>query len=414
MRTFQRLLTLLFACMLFLPTAAFAEAEAEPPKPSADVVYISSAGKDRNDGKTEETAVKSLEAATASLPNGGTVTILDNTEIDLRDTEVLKDAHRIYLSPSTATVYIRGKKAADGTVPTLTLRADDNKAPCLELGGPLAIEDLNIRVSGQSNLWISANGNTFTAGANLSFSLQEGNFSAKLTGGKQDAGSSGVMEADAAPTLNIFGGEWGNIYGGSFAKATAAQVGGEVTVNFYGGKVKEITTHRSSATQNANAVINLWCGNAESITGGKFGEGFAPTLNIYNGVLPTDFTGIKDPFRYGEDGNVHTLTGTAPTFDEVSFVTIQAPDSDDKPDPNPDTPSGGSGTTAAPDPTPTKPSPATPATPAGSEANTTDAAKSETSDGCTSGIGFGAVGLLMLAAVIPFLTKKQNQKGENQ
>lgn len=402
------ILAVLLALLLTLPLTV--SAEAGTPVPSSDVVYISSRGKDRNDGKTEDTAVKSLEAATASLPNGGTVVILDDTELDLSGVEVLKAAHRIYLSPAKQTIYIRGRKTADGKVPTLTLRADDNKAPCLELGGALAIDDLHILVSGTSNLWISANGNTFTAGANLSFTLQ-GNSSVRLTGGKQDVGASGAMEADAAPTLNIFGGEWGAIYGGSFAAQEAAQVGGVTTVNFFGGKVNEIATHRSSGTQKADAVINLWCGNVTKLSGGKFGENAAPTLNIYNGVLPTDSPVISDPFKVGEGGNVHELTGTAPGFDDVSFVArteSAPPETDTEPS------SGENETPAATEPTPTKPATEANEKPATNEPGTGGASQPTSSGGCTSGIGSGIAGLLLFVFILPFLIRKQNRKGENQ
>lgn len=409
MRTPLKLLSALAAILLFLPLTVPAE-EAAPTAPT-DIVYISSQGADRNDGKTEATAVKSLEAATASLPRGGTVMILDDAEIDLGDIEVTKSAHRVYLAPASSTITIRGKKGDDGKVPTLTLRADDDKAPCLELGGPLAIDDLNIRVSGKSNLWISANGNTFTAGANLSFTLAEEKYAVKLTGGRQDVSNSGTMAEGATPTLNIFGGEWGEIFGGSFAAGASAT--GTVTLNFFGGKIGTLLTHRTSAKQKADAVINLWCGNVGKISGGTFADDFAATLNIYNGVLAADSAIINDPFKGGEGGNVHELTGTAPTFEEVSFVTVKEKDPTPPSPENPETPSD-QGTTGASEKPTTPPSVKTDETPSGGEKPTPTEETPTTSDGCASGLTPVTAGLLAITAVLPFAFKKTKRKGETK
>lgn len=149
----------------------------------------------------------------------------------------------------------------------------------------------------------------------------------------------------------------------------------------------------------------------DKASGGKFGENAAPTLNIYNGVLPTDSPVISDPFKVGEGGNVHELTGTAPGFDDVSFVvrTESAPSETDT-EPS----SGENETPAATEPTPTKPATAANEKPATNEPGTGGASQPTASDGCTSGIGSGIAGLLLFVFILPFLIRKQNRKGENQ
>lgn len=327
MKHTRRILAIaLVLLMALMPLTLCAQAEESgETAESKAVVYISPDGADTNDGKTEATAVKSLEAATTKVGKaGGEIVVTDDVELDVSSALLLKSAHRIYLSATDSTVYLHGKKKGDNSYPTLTLYASDNKAPCIELAGPLAIYDLNISLRSESNLWISANGHTFTSGANLTYKTADAKFSVKLCGGKQDASSSGTMLANATPTLNIFSGNYGDIYGGSFAKG--ATVSGDTTINMLGGTVDNLLCMRKDG-KHANTTINFYGGTVKTlIECYTLADGAVATLNIYNNSLNAGSDVIGEYFKAENSKQIQLLTGTAPTFEELSAVTVKIPE----------------------------------------------------------------------------------------
>lgn len=366
-RTRKILAIALVLLMALMPLTLCAQAEESGGEANPKtVIYISAAGADTNDGKTEATAVKSLEAATAKVGKaGGEIVVTDDMELDVSSALLLASAHRIYLAATDSTVYLHGRKKADNSYPTLTLYASDNKAPCLELAGPLAIYDLNIRLRSESNLWISANGYTFTSGANLTYKTADAKFSVKLCGGKQDATYSGSMPTGATPTLNIFGGNYGDIYGGSFAKG--ATVSGDTTINFYGGTVKTLIECYTLA------------------------DGAVATLNIYNNSLNAGSDVIGEYFKAEDSKHIRLLTGTAPTFEELSAVTIQTPEPPDNPDETP-----GEDLVEDDQPSQGDKQPVTRTTEAPSTTTAAETEPAEESKGCKSSVSVGVLAVLLI------------------
>lgn len=367
-RTRKILAIALVLLMALMPLTLCAQAEESGGEANPKtVIYISAAGADTNDGKTEATAVKSLEAATAKVGKaGGEIVVTDDMELDVSSALLLASAHRIYLAATDSTVYLHGRKKADNSYPTLTLYASDNKAPCLELAGPLAIYDLNIRLRSESNLWISANGYTFTSGANLTYKTADATkFSVKLCGGKQDATYSGSMPTGATPTLNIFGGNYGDIYGGSFAKG--ATVSGDTTINMLGGTVKTLIECYTLA------------------------DGAVATLNIYNNSLNAGSDVIGEYFKAEDSKHIRLLTGTAPTFEELSAVTIQPPEPPDNPDETP-----GEDLVEDDQPSQGDKQPVTRTTKAPATTTAAETEPAEESKGCKSSVSVGVLAVLLI------------------
>jgi len=291
-----------------------------------NIIYMSSNGKDTNDGLTEETAVSSIEVAATKLQKtGGTIVILDDMTIDLDVYEVTASAHRIYIPGTETTLYIRGIKKSDNTYTKLSFHSSENKAPCLELGGPLAIYDLTMAVTSESNIWMSANGHTLTIGENVNFELASG-FEARFCSGRQDFNNSGVMIADAPSTLNFFSGNIGEVYGGSFAKGH--EVNGDVTINIMGGTFKSIFLQRDGANMNGNKVLNIYGGTVTHRIQSYESTG-SSTINIYNSAIPKTGEHIGSFFQEGGQGIINELEGPVPTFEELSYVGSDISDETD-------------------------------------------------------------------------------------
>ena len=383
-RTRKILAIALVLLMALMPLTLCAQAEESGGEANPKtVIYISAAGADTNDGKTEATAVKSLEAATAKVGKaGGEIVVTDDMELDVSSALLLASAHRIYLAP------------------TLTLYASDNKAPCLELAGPLAIYDLNIRLRSESNLWISANGYTFTSGANLTYKTADAKFSVKLCGGKQDATYSGSMPTGATPTLNIFGGNYGDIYGGSFAKG--ATVSGDTTINMQFGGDDQWINMLGGTTDNllcmrkggkhANTTINFYGGTVKTlIECYTLADGAVATLNIYNNSLNAGSDVIGEYFKAEDSKHIRLLTGTAPTFEELSAVTIQTPEPPDNPDETP-----GEDLVEDDQPSQGDKQPVTRTTEAPSTTTAAETEPAEESKGCKSSVSVGVLAVLLI------------------
>ena len=390
-RTRKILAIALVLLMALMPLTLCAQAEESGGEANPKtVIYISAAGADTNDGKTEATAVKSLEAATAKVGKaGGEIVVTDDMELDVSSALLLASAHRIYLAATDSTVYLHGRKKADNSYPTLTLYASDNKAPCLELAGPLAIYDLNISLRSESNLWISANGYNFTSGANLTYKTADAKFSVKLCGGKQDATYSGSMPTGATPTLNIFGGNYGDIYGGSFAKG--ATVSGDTTINMLGGTTDNLLCMRKGG-KHANTTINFYGGTVKTlIECYTLADGAVATLNIYNNSLNAGSDVIGEYFKAEDSKHIRLLTGTAPTFEELSAVTIQTPEPPDNPDETP-----GEDLVEDDQPSQGDKQPVTRTTEAPSTTTAAETEPAEESKGCKSSVSVGVLAVLLI------------------
>ncbi len=398
MKSFLKVLSLAMVFALTAALAIFCASADEGTEPELPVIYISSSGADSNDGKTEATAVHSLEAATAKVgKNGGEIIVLDDMELDVSKTPAEKSAHRIYLSASNSTIYINGRKKADNSYPSLTFYASDNLAPSIELGGPLAVNDLNIKVRSDSNFWISVNGHTFTSGENVKFEMAGADKAVKLCGGRQDATASGAMAQGAGPTINIFGGNYGDIWGGSFSKT--AEVSGTTTINMIGGSADNIYGIRSGAKQSGNISINYYGGTVnKTIQCFALLDDAVCSLNIYNYSLDKNGSNIGSYFKEDSGKNIQELMGTAPEYAELSAVTEEnaEPGSDD----HTETSAAPSDTAKETKPAESNPSATTKAPDyvGGSDSVSSADSSSDSGDkGCKSSAGTGVIAVLAIA-----------------
>ena len=340
--SFKKVLAVLL-CLVMSISATTLLVSADTTQTFAKTVYMSATGVDTNDGLTEATAVATLEKATQILGlDGGEIIVVNDMTVDISTYEKLASGQRMYLEATNSTVYLHGKKKADNTYPTLLFKTNA-AAPILELAGPFAIYDLGIGASEKQNLWISANAYPLTIGENVTTVMQDTKV-ANITGGKQDAGKSGVLRsAEAQCVITVYSGVWGQIYGGSFAKDTV-QTGGAV-VNMLGGQANLVRGARDASKVTGEVVINFWGGeivkewNTYTGIGSHAAEGRTNILNIYNSSM-SDATKANLGGVYAADvtegaGTVNNLTGTAPDFFTISaynFTPSAPPTFEEDPD----------------------------------------------------------------------------------
>ena len=320
---FQKLLAIALCLMMCASVLTlFASADTGTAPTFAKTVYMSSTGKDDNDGLSEVGAVATLEKATEILgENGGEIVIVDDITIDLTSVQVTEAGHRVYLADSYSTVYIHGKAKPDGTFPTLLFNT--TKAPIIELAGPLAIYDLGLGTVIKCNLWISANGYPITIGQNVT-KVQAAGGTLNITGGQQNASASGMMNTQTAPKVSIFSGTWGSVYAASLDKATRSN-GAEL--NIIDGTYNSIYGFREGGTALGGVTINYYGGTTKIDLISYAKDGVVNTLNVYNECMNDETkAALKGVFAAGGDGTINNVTGTAPDFWTVSACTITPPE----------------------------------------------------------------------------------------
>lgn len=347
-------------CLITSLSALTMFASADTATPTfAKTVYMSNSGADTNDGLTELTPVATLEKATEIVGNdGGEIIILNDITQDI--SEYGSDKY-VYLKSSDKTIYVHGKKKPDNSYPKLIFDTKDNSATILELSSPLAIYDLTIGACQKSSstgtsMWISANGYPLTIGNNVTTYGPDGSVP-NITGGRFNKKSSLTMrDATEASVVNIYSGNWGQIYGGSYDKNTV-QAGG-ATVNMLGGSAACIHAARKDSNVTGTCTINFYGGTISSILSyndtdddantnptskdaykgiGSFAaEGRTNVFNVYADSVPQNITDNLVGVFYGEGAIAPTLkTGDAPDFWELSaysFTEAAPPQFEEDPD----------------------------------------------------------------------------------
>ncbi|MBR5308311.1 MAG: hypothetical protein IKU43_06035 [Clostridia bacterium] len=258
-------------------------------------IYVSDDGNDANDGKSQQTAVKTLEKA---------------AELTMYEKDGVLYCGTVYVSGSGLTI------DEDTVIPahTLALTVSSVGSSALKIGdgsiklsGETLFENLNIEVQSAENANIIARGNKVVFGKNVSVTPFEGNYvniyGAHPEGNSDKAevviqsGSIGNIytgfnvEADVDITVN-----GGKIYGDIVAGPTGdgGFVGGEVRININGGKIlgKIIGGAKTSGT-----VIKSFV--TINVNGGEFGNG----SEIYAGSTASNaiVNGNSEIYIYGGD-----------------------------------------------------------------------------------------------------------------
>lgn len=342
-------------CLITSLSALTMFASADTATPTfAKTVYMSNSGADTNDGLTELTPVATLEKATEIVgADGGEIIILNDITQDISEYD--GSVKYVYLKSSNKTIYVHGKKKLDNSYPKLIFDAKGNSATVLELSGPLAIYDLTIgacqKSSTGTSMWISANGYPLTMGNNVTAYDHEGSVP-NITGGRFNKTSSlSMRDATEASVVNIYSGNWGQIYGGSYDQKTV-QTGG-ATVNMMGGSAACIHAARTGSEVTGTCTINLYDGTISSVLNrndstqsvnkdpykgiGSFAaDGRTNVLNVYADSVPQNITDNLVGVFYGEGAITPTLkTGDAPDFWELSaysFTEAAPPQFEEDPD----------------------------------------------------------------------------------
>ncbi len=370
----------------------------------AKTVYMSSTGKDTNDGLTEATAVATIEKATEILgAKGGEVIVLDDMIQDISSYEVLASGNRISLEETTSTVYIHGKQKADKTYPSLQFKTAVNNpdkgtyyAAIIEFAGPVAIYDLGFGVSTKGNMWISTNAYPFSVGQNVSTVMGGG--VANICGGQQDNKVSGLLNTnpELPSVINIYSGDWSQVYATSFNKGSVQAK--DATVNFMGGSINTLYTVRKDAIPTGTLTINYYGGTIGTSIAGYNAENRTNILNLYNGVMETTDAKLIDVFAADGGGTVAAKSGDAPEFFTASMfdvTPIAPPTFEEDPD---------QGNTGNDNSTSNKNEETTKA-PQTTKAPETTAAAEE--GGCGSVIGMSAVALVAVMGTALAIGKKK-------
>lgn len=216
-------------------------------------IYVSTEGKDTNDGLTPETAVPSLNKALEILGlNGGTIIIVG--EVSLGDKAVAWP----------------GKKA-DGMKRVTITGYDDNSVlawnRALNPNGDLTMEYLNIRID-KEWAYLNARGNDLVLGRGLVMTLAEGLKTYFPVRGGGDTG----IGVDGDTYVTIYSGTYSSMVGGS----RNATVKGDTHITIYGGRITGTVSGGceigNDAKENGNiegdTYITIYGGNINAVKGG--------------------------------------------------------------------------------------------------------------------------------------------------
>lgn len=254
-------------------------------------VYVDQAnGEDTNDGLTEATAVKTLDAAYVLLNNGlsgtgtGTIVLVSDythtlaAEKDFIATSVTSHSYMVHLQGKTADVKFILKNSAQSY---------------FNLLGPTTIEQLCIYTTG-SNKYVSIHG----AGVNGKLVIGEG-----VTGGDNadyyvslaavpNTGGDDEANADKSIYMEVNSGNWKSIYATSYTNNCR----GNATCVINGGTVNKLSVRYS----------NTFTGNVRfELNGGTINE-FCPIGANAKAIVTGDITVV----RAGADINKTTTQGT--------------------------------------------------------------------------------------------------------
>ncbi len=280
----KKILSLALAVLMLLPMLSLC-ISAEAMHPTDDTtqsatygttVYVSNGA--TGDGLSESSPISDISEAAKLLPaEGGRILILDEAKIfGNRAIKVTSNS-----AVATGTVYIEGKKQADGSNAKLTFASSGKN---LALFGTTVIHNLDITASVTGTHTISANGYNVTIGANVTQTDKVGGATINLIGGVgvTSSAATNLVEGGA---LTVYSGVWDNVSAASWAFGEASDYPSiPGVVNVYGGTITNLFSKRSNErlVNIESATINYYGGNVTTITGRTYDDdACVHTLNLY-------------------------------------------------------------------------------------------------------------------------------------
>ncbi|MBQ9428898.1 MAG: family 43 glycosylhydrolase [Clostridia bacterium] len=285
-------------------------------------VYVSSAGKDENNG-TITSPFASLYAAFRALPYGGKVVVCG--PLNLSATELPQSGGLI----TVTSVGDEDYRASGGTG-----NAVINMNGNITIKGAVKFERIDINVSA-TNLVFICHGNYVCFGEGLT--VTRGGDSINFP--SITAGSTGATSSDGS-FVEIYSGTWFRVRGGARGTSSVPHEGG-VLLAVYGGTFNSTFDMGGDSATNCDCALLVYGGNFVASVNGATGANMKTTGDIYISVYGGNFdTGIRAS-RGGEiDGSVTvnaftniaktTSAGAAPqitgslTFNKLANVTAKA------------------------------------------------------------------------------------------
>jgi len=236
------------------------------------VYWDPASGADINDGLTETTPVKTVEAAYAALSGAdeGTIRLLGTLTLTQQTT------FPICAIPVTIT----GGEIATGSH--------------LLFGGDTTLEHLKLTLTAANNTtYISAEGHKLTIGEGINCTNTTNRFC--LTARYGEGSVDGAV-------LTVKSGKWHNVFAAGYKSATT----GNATLNVYGGDVKNLLLPTYSGDVTGNTTINIYGGTLQV-------AGVAPneTGTITGDVDMNLFGGTIKKVRIRRDQKGSNIQGTA-------------------------------------------------------------------------------------------------------
>lgn len=307
-----------------------------------EAVYVRDGG--QGDGSSASLPLGSISDAMATLKDGGMVVICGPVSVTqpLNTPEI---AQRITIT-----------SVADGVDYRETRYAALSVGAYISLGGPITIEELDIRVK-QSNLLITCNGHETIIGEGVSCTRDGASNYIGVTAGVNvvDAASPDV----SSTSLTIMSGDWQIIRGGNRrgaqGEATMRTIQGDIALNITGGSFWGVVSGGGQNSQKGDIRMSISggsfqkgiyglcdpgsdavCGTvngdvALTISGGEFGGNIAASANAektaLNGTFAVDIAGgnfLKTVAITGTQGTDMPLAGentSSFAVDEETMMT---------------------------------------------------------------------------------------------
>jgi hypothetical protein len=281
------------------------------------VVYLDSAkGSDKNSGATPGKAVATLYAAIDLLGDtGGVIDVVGDTVLDDPNlTEDMQTAagYQLDMPMQLKKIYITSTNGSK------LIKSEPTTGTTISFFGPIEFYNITFKNTQAQNLNIYMYCNELTVGFGVDAEADSQTHCPRLFGFTANP-DDGI---DGNPVINIFSGNFGNIYGAG--SAGAKTVNGNVTINMYGGKADYIYDGGPGNVV-GNTTINLYNGatviNKVTKSGTVSGT---RTLNLYNYTSDDE---SKLPFTASDFTTVNKgLTASVPLPSSVNIEFTVATD----------------------------------------------------------------------------------------